>query len=68
MPCHFVSFFPFENGVPKCHKKSEKFTCKSFENLLFHQFPILVISRKCVIKIEKQAYINADKSGHAFAE
>ena len=44
-------------------------TCKSFENLLFHQFPILmVLSRKCDIKIEKWAYINPDKSGHAFAE
>ena len=31
---------------------------ESFENLLFHQFPILVISRKCHIKIEKRAYIS----------
>ena len=43
-------------------------TCESFENLLFHQFPILVISSKCDIKIEKWAYINPDKSGRASAE
>ena len=43
-------------------------TFESFENLLFHQFLILVISRKFDIKIEKWAYINPDKSGHTFAE
>ena len=37
-------------------------TCESFENLLFHQFPVLVISRKYDKKFEKWAYINPDKS------
>ena len=50
VPCHFVSFFPFENRVPKYRKKTRQIylwtTCKSLENLLFHQFSVLVISRK----------------------
>ena len=58
-------FFPFENRVPKWPKNEVNSfvnnlvtTCEIFENLLFHQFPILmVISRKCDIKIEKWDYI-----------
>ena len=41
---------------------------KSFENLIFHKFLVLMISRKCDIKIEKLTSINLVKSGHAFAE
>ena len=37
-------------------------TCETFKNLLFHQYPILVISRKCDIKIKKWVYISLDKS------
>ena len=44
VPCHFVSFFPFENGVPKCPKnvanlfvnnlrKFRKFTVSSISHL-----------------------------------
>ena len=28
--CAATSFFPFENGVPKCHKKHRKFICEHF--------------------------------------
>ena len=28
--CPATSFFPFENGVPKCHKKHRKFICEHF--------------------------------------
>ena len=30
VPCHFVSFYPFENGVEKCDKKRGKFICEQF--------------------------------------
>ena len=56
VPCHFVSFFPFGNGMPKDQKTRQIYlrtTCESFEFFLFHQFLILAISRKCDIRIEK---------------
>ena len=28
VPYHFVSYFPFENGVPKCQKYMEKLICE----------------------------------------
>ena len=61
--CHYVSFFPYENGVPKCWKKRRKTNCESFWNILLHQFRVLVTSRKCDMKTEKWGYINPDKSG-----
>ena len=48
-PCYIDSFFPFEDRVPKYPKMRNIYlwtTCESFENLLFHQFPsLMVISR-----------------------
>ena len=64
VPFHFVSFFPFENGMQYATKERQIYfwrTCESFEHLLFHQFPVFVISRKCDIRIEKWAYINLRK-------
>ena len=53
----------------------EKHAKKLFANNLgkfwkftFHRSPMLVVSKKCGIKVEKWAYINPDKSGYAFAE
>ena len=52
VPCYFVSFLQFENRVPKC----QKIVAHLFVNNLtkvskiqFHQFPILLKSRKCHI-------------------
>ena len=57
VPCQFVSFFLFDNGEPKCYKKCGKFICeqpaKVWKIYWFHHFPVLVISRKCDIKVEK---------------
>ena len=64
--------FPVWKWCAKMPQKKRQFylwtTCESFKDVPFHQFPVLVISRKCNIKIEKWAHINPDKSGHAFAE
>ena len=64
VPCHLLlSFLPFENGCQNAIKTGKIYlwtTCESFENLLFHQFPVLVISRKCDKEFEKWAL---NKSG-----
>ena len=45
VPCHFASFFPFENGLPKYHKKRGKFICEQFVNNLrkFQKFTVTSI-------------------------
>ena len=58
VPFHFVLFFLFENRVPKCYKKAANLFLNSLQK--FWRFTVLSIS--------KWAYINPDKSGHAFAE
>ena len=66
--CLVSYFFHFSRLKMGCQNaiKTQKIylwtTCKSFKNLLFNQFPILVILRKCDKKFEKWAYIKLDKS------
>ena len=64
--CLVTYFFCFSHLKMGCQNAIKQITylwkiCESFENLLFHQFPVLVISRKYDKKFEKWAYINPDK-------
>ena len=66
--CLVTYFFCFSHLKMGCQNaiKIQKVylltTWESFEDLLIHWFPVLVISRKCDKKFEKWAYINPDKS------
>ena len=52
--------FPVWKWGAKIPQKTQEIylwaTCECFENLLFHQFPVFVISRKCDIMTEKWVY------------
>ena len=65
VPRHFVSFFQFENCVPKCYKKRRKFICEQLakvsEIYRFINFVVLLISRKCNIMIEKMDLYKSGK-------
>ena len=43
VPCHLLlSFFPFENGVPKCHKNADNLFVKNLRK--FRKFTVSSIS------------------------